>query len=338
MRRADFECAVQKYTEALKLDPENKTIRLNLKVDGARRQNKIGLNYYKQGNWEMAVKYFREARDLDYQKVYEKNLRLAEENLKVVQEEQLQKKREEETRLKASQSFELLFSKGDTPSTPVDLTFLDPNKPAATKVISFPPEKGLKINEVPKPTGPVPDWDPYSVKTRAEIIFEAFRLEDRNWNRSIQHLQNYLDTNNPHNVKVKGAISYLEGLRLYEIRHFPKPQRDKKRLFDPPNSEDSQRLLGTLDFGLAWSGPKNPLPEDRLANPLDWREERRKTAALALKTGKGDWKKAIRYLEKRLAEDEMDIEARNAFHFLQGYYGYHQFAKDQKVTRKGNGQ
>ena len=260
MKRGDLDCALQKYTEALKLDPENKTIRLNLQIDGARRQNKIGLDFYKQGNWEMAVKYFREARTLHNQKVYEDNLRLAEKNLKIAQEEALRKKREEGARLKTDQSFEPLFSKGDTASTPVDLTFLDPGKSVAPKGISPPAQKGLKIKEVPEPGGPAPEWDPAGAKTRAEIIFEAFRLGERNWNRSIQHLQNYLDTKNPHNIKVKEAISYLEGLQLYELQHFPKAQRDKQRLFDPPDTENSQRLLGVLDFRHVWPGPKNPHP------------------------------------------------------------------------------
>ena len=100
-------------------------------------------------------------------------------------------------------------------------------------------EKGLKINEPPVAPRPLPpESDPYSVNTTAEIVLDALDPKNLNgetgWDKSIAYLERYLLSKNPNNVKVKEAISYLEGLRVRSSeveRSAGKKVRRRKRGF-----------------------------------------------------------------------------------------------------------
>jgi hypothetical protein len=92
----DYDKAASCYEEALQLDPNNNSIKNNLKNAVCLRASYIGLKYYDEQNWAMAVKYFQEAYDTCGSGVSNvaDNLRNAKFMLKSEEEARAQEKRE----------------------------------------------------------------------------------------------------------------------------------------------------------------------------------------------------------------------------------------------------
>ncbi len=230
---------------------------------------------------------------------------------------------------------EPLFSKGNKYSAPVNLDFADLNKPVllepAKSKKSTAQQKGLRIKEVPKPSGPKPKWDPYSAATRTEIILDALQHGKGDWDKNIEYLENYLRVENPHNVKVKQALSYIEGLRAGAIGA-EDIQTQKKDLF-APTADDSKWLLEAItgQRTYIWPGSKNPASGAVGANPLDWKVQRTQLVLEALQKGKGDWQESIRYLEEKAQEESAEAyTAAQALQYVVGFHAYYRKLTESK--------
>jgi hypothetical protein len=194
---------------------------------------------------------------------------------------------------------------------------------------------------VPSPNAPVaPEHDPLSINTPGQIVLIALekgKVKDK-WGPSdldisINYLDNYLLTKNPYNVSVKQAVSFLEGMRVRAAIEEPK----KKDLF-APGPDDARALMEVIsgrNMTLQWPGEKNPAPSG-FENPLPWRNQRKQSIEEALTAGKNDYAKSINYLEEKLKKDKdgVDYNNRNALQYLEGYYSYQQFIREQKKTAK----
>jgi tetratricopeptide (TPR) repeat protein len=82
LSNSQFDKAISCFENALSKDPSNFTIQANLDKAKRLKANAIGIEYYKGGNWGMAVKYFQEALTFGRDSKIEYNLRQAQEQLK----------------------------------------------------------------------------------------------------------------------------------------------------------------------------------------------------------------------------------------------------------------
>ena len=170
-------------------------------------------------------------------------------------------------------------------------------------------KKGVHFKEVPSPKPVIPKYDPYSAYTAKEIVSEALKIGHNNLERAIDHLEGYRRRENPHNVKVKEALSFLQGRQAGGA--FVDDREET--LFDP-DVNDSYNLLGDVS-GINPYTMKRPDPE----NFDDWKVERTNLFLESLERGDRDWNKSKRYLEQRIKADPDDYTARNAKAYLEGF-------------------
>ncbi|MDD1778550.1 MAG: tetratricopeptide repeat protein, partial [Candidatus Helarchaeota archaeon] len=81
LNNSDFDKAISCFENALSIDPSNITIQANLNKARKLKANAIGIEYFKGGNWEMAVQYFQEALSYGRDATIEYNLRQAQAQL-----------------------------------------------------------------------------------------------------------------------------------------------------------------------------------------------------------------------------------------------------------------
>ena len=315
--------------------------------------NDIALEHSRNGRHEEAINYYKQALQYNNSSVIRENLR-REEGQRAFAKQKVDRRKlgdmmsdlqarwgkggsnqpppdmnfegEQQTQ-GATMDFvapgEPLFSKGSKTSSPVHLKSDDINKPVVldpggAQAGLNQTVKGVKFKEVPNPAEVVPQWDPYSAKSRAEIIEEALDNGRQNLGRSTQFLQDYLYKENPNNVKVKEALSYLEGVRAGSAEDELKKQRP---LFDP-NMQDHYQIIPpekNASTGI-WPGPKNPDPGARLPNPLDWRVERANQFLEALEEGHGSWDRSFEHLQSKVKADPNDFVSLQALAYLQGFH------------------
>ena len=89
----DFEKSFSCYEKALSLDPTNTVIQNNLKLAKMHKENIEGLKYVREGNWPMAIKYFKRALAYSFNKSVENSLVGAEGMLKFKQLEKIENAR-----------------------------------------------------------------------------------------------------------------------------------------------------------------------------------------------------------------------------------------------------
>jgi tetratricopeptide (TPR) repeat protein len=357
--RGDIDGAIRYYRQALAAHPGNPAAKNNLNLCNAIKAYERGMDLSRDLKWGAALDAFREAERLHRLHRYDEEVRYAEEHYNREREEERKHARSNQVSQSmlqemiaksrtgdagATAGFDFIqekepqFSKGATDSAPaalsgetVDIGVLKSGEG---------PARGLKTKEVPRFVLIPPSVDPYSAKTRAEIVLSALEEGERDWDRSIGHLKDYLATRNPYSVRVQEALSYLEGLRARN-REF-EPDR-KPALFDP-HPKDSEGLLEAVPppkesfldrlkdrFGSKEDAPAVP---DPAVDPEAWRYKRNAAILEAAAQGEGDSRRTLDYLDKKVAADEMDFTSRHALQFLEGYYGYGDFVKEQ-ASRKG---
>ena len=315
-----------------------------------------------------AIEYYAEAARLDpEEKRYQENLESAQKWLKEKQEWQRKEDQFAGARTKVGNMLDNLADKMGTQDQPVhtsgstsELEFITEKEPVVSKGSqssapvalgerSLPqdlkagqPEKGLAMKDVPLPRV-VPEWDPWSVKSTGEIVIDALAAGKKDnktgpsdLDKSILYLDRYLNTQNPDNVKVQDAVSYLEGMRARAGTQVKK----KPGIFDPSN-DDTQRLMEAIAGKKVASipAPKSPQPGGAGPNPNEWRFQRDQAIKDAVKQGKGDLKVSIGYLENKLKGDkyDTDIPSRHALKYLEAYNSYQEFslkeAKPQQLKK-----
>lgn len=361
----DFVTAIQYYERAASLNPNDAVIRNNLKNARAARARQIYELAYREDDEQARLKYYEEAVRLDPLPEYTQSLNVLRESLE--RKRMWQKEKDEFTsaRAKAGNVLDGIVSKLGEQSKPMhapgstaELEFITEKEPVISKgsITSAPvelpekavpldlkagqPEKGLVTKDVPIPEV-IPQWDPLSAKTPGEIVLRALekgkidgKMGPSNLDASINYLENYLKTGNPNNIKVKQAVSYLEGMR--ERAKLDEP--DKKPNPFEPSPDDSRYLLEAITGKKIpeWPGEKNPQAKPFGRNPLDWRKQRNQALLEALKTNQGDWDKTALYLEKKIAADAIGVDdaSRNALQYLQAYSSYEDFSLKQSKPQQ----
>ena len=225
---------------------------------------------------------------------------------------------------------EPLFSKGTKSSAPVDLKSIDPSKPPTVSPKEVKGEadsqKGLRTNYVPKPAlASLEDYH-YDKKERTDIILDALEVGRGSYIRSVRHLENYLKSVEPNNVKVQEALSYIQGMAEGEF--LLSKRKQKKGVFDP-SPDDSRALLEVIadSSKRQWPGPTiNPELDEPLSNPLDWESVRDSIIAETVKLLPADTEKATRKdfqncidaLSKQAQENPENDGVRQALLFFEG--------------------
>lgn len=147
----DHDCAINKFKEALRLNPDNRKARIELGLVLNRKAH----TFYEKHDWTRAVEYYKEALlNKPDDNVIRENLRNAEEKFNL--EKKWQAREAERARYAAVAKIKIdkmLDDLGESPSSQTgSLSFPDASSP---KSLEFPEpsQKGLKIKEVPSPYG-----------------------------------------------------------------------------------------------------------------------------------------------------------------------------------------
>jgi tetratricopeptide (TPR) repeat protein len=357
----DYVTAIQYYEKAVSLNPSDAVIRNNLKNARAARARQLYELAYQEQSEERQLKYYQEAIRLDPLPEYVQSLKVLQDSLAWKRKYKQEKDEFASARANAGNVLDGIASRlGErtnpvyTPGSSSELEFITEKEPVVSKgskdsappvlggketpqdLKKGQPQKGLVTKDVPLPEV-IPEWDPLSAKTPGQIVLRALeegkidanKKGPSNLDVSINYLENYLKTENPNNVKVREAVSYLEGMRerakVYEPEKKPNP-------FEA-SQEDSQYLLEAIAGKKIpqWPGEKNPNPKPFGRNPLDWRKQRNETLLRALKENQGDWDRTASYLEKKIAADPSGVDgnSRNAMQYLDAYRNYEEFTVKQ---------
>jgi tetratricopeptide (TPR) repeat protein len=363
----DYETAMKYYEQALRSNPWDPVIRSNLK--GARAQRARQLydlgqqRFYDNNDLEGALQYYNQAMILDPNDEYRHSIETLQESLKInreykrredefasaksrvgdklgemAQKLNVQSAPEPESSLDFIREKESAFSKPSR-STPADLASAGSQTLNPGQLRYDAKQKGLVVRDVPLPEVK-PEWDPLSIRTPGQIVLEALdagkgpdKKGPSDLDTSILYLDRYLKTENPNNVKVREAVSYLEGMRARAGM-----VQKKQGLFDA-GEHDADALMEPLSGKKApvWPGPKNPQPGAAGPNPTDWRFQRDEAVKEALKQNKGDRKAAIAFLENKVKKDDAgaDGSLSNALQYLQAYDSYQEFTVKQNDLQAG---
>jgi len=225
---------------------------------------------------------------------------------------------------------EPLFSKGTKSSAPVDLKSIDPSRPPTVSPKKVKGEvdsqKGLRTNYVPKPALASLEDYPYDKKERTDIILDALEVGRGSYTESVRHLENYLKSVEPNNVKVQEALSFIQGMA--EGDFLRRKMGEKTGLFDPSPDDSSALPEGIAGTSRRqWPGPTvNPELDQPLSNPLDWESVRGSFIAETVKllpsdtekATRKDFQKCIDALSKRSQEDPENDGVRQALLFFEG--------------------
>ncbi len=342
-RQGDYDKAIPYFEKALRFQ-QHERVRQNLLDAKSARENQLGLEYDKQDNLDAAIAQYEKALKIN------PDDKAAANNLKSAREDRDYNKRQvyyKETSQKIDAMMDDLLGalnqNSKTSAPPVSATNAGlpsgrmasaPMGPEAvpiddvsaavdpSKIQQRPhPEKGLKIKDVPPPQEVIPKNDPYYATSRADIILDAVQHGNKNWNKSVEYLENYLATQNPDNPKVREALGYVEGMR-----DFAMIVGDAEALGEDAKTQarnDSRWLLEAVSGKgtRRWPGDENPDPGTVPPNPLDPRTQRRDLVIEAVTAGKGDGQASLDYLEKRIQANPDDVPAREAHAYLNGFYG-----------------
>jgi len=354
--QGDYDAAIACYEQALRYSPYNATIRENLAKTRHAKNLRDGEEAMKNWDDEKAARCFRDALAFEEDAEIRKKLAVVEERLKFNEGLRQRDDRLKEAKGRVDRMVGDLANKMDTVRDSVgngsdgldfmgkeeppkvspaladaSLVVMDPGYSEVIDLSAFrPPERGLHVSDVPEPRlYDVPEWDPASAKTKAEIILDALK-PGRTWDTSVADLDMYLRTKNPYNTKVREAVSYLEGMRDEAALMETAP---KKGLFDAENS-DSYALLPALAQradGKTPPGTMNTLAEstERLKILNEWKSERTAIVVEALAKG-GDFPKAITYLDGKIKNDPCNYAAADARAYLEGLNAYYEFGGQKK--------
>jgi hypothetical protein len=204
-------------------------------------------------------------------------------------------------------------------------------------------EKGVTFKEVPAP-GTIRKQDlPLFAKNRPDIVLDAIKEGDGDWDKSVKFLDDYLlesgkGTELPN---IQEAVSYIEGIRdagkAAEKAGKGIPGFGKKS--DTAIEDSIAEMVGESGTHIQkskaiWPGIKDPDPQSKMPNPLNWKQERNQIVADALVKAGNDLEKGIRYLEKK-AESEAtsggsNLRTRQAIQYMEGLFAYKTYSEKQK--------
>ncbi len=232
------------------------------------------------------------------------------------------------------------FSKGTKSSAPVQLKSVHSSRPPVVSPEQLKGDvddrKGLRTNYVPKPSlGSLEDYH-YDKKERTDIILDALEVGRGSYIESVRHLEDYLTSVDPGNIKVQEALSYIQGMAEGE---FLQTEMEKKPGPFDPSPDDSRALLeaDSVTLKRTWPGRTvNPELDQPLTNPLDWRSVR-DTAIVetfdllpegAEEPARDDWQRCIRSLEKR-GREHPDVNGyTQALQFFKGVITHYDLPGD----------
>jgi len=116
----DYDNAIRHYEEAIKLNPENEAARDNRRIAKAKKANHIGIQYFNDENWEMSVRYFKEAVGFSDHEIYRENLRYAKALLDKQMSQEMRTDKIEDAKEKINAMLDELASDLGTPPPAVD--------------------------------------------------------------------------------------------------------------------------------------------------------------------------------------------------------------------------
>jgi len=212
-QRKDYECAIKKYEEALKLNPYNETFKKNLQIGLGKRANQRGNDYFYQGQYDLAIRYYEESLRLypnDPGGITKDNLRQAREAqaAKTAREAELARQKKwaaerEKISAMVSDLSKELESKPPLSSDTVDLTFLDPNKP-----ITIDP-RVVKGSQTPQEAAKTRERE---FKTGAEKQFALLSIKKGDYEKAIFYLMEARKTD-PQNDDIKKSLALVFHLK-----------------------------------------------------------------------------------------------------------------------------
>ena len=228
--------AIECYEQALTLSPDDEIIKRNLTIARQAKFNDIGLKYCKEYNWEMGIKYFKEALSYGPDSTIEENLRIAKARLKEAehQKEELAKK-EEARRLNDNDCLQYRQS-GD-----FDKSFSCY-------------EKAISLN----PTDPVIKNNLQLAKMDKANTLALKYFKEQNWKMAIKYLKEALSYGSDENIK--DSLAKAEGTAKLEKQE---KAEDAHRIDLAGAKERINKVVGDLAGGFDGSanteGSSNPL-------------------------------------------------------------------------------
>ncbi len=217
-KKENIDCAIEKFKEALKWNPDDEAIKEKIEKNlqnsisyKAYKLHQKGNDYYYQRNYDMAIKCYKEAWDLDHDPQTKNNLMIAEEAQKIKDkktvEQQSEQQKEAELQAKISHmmdnlSKELGSSETSAPlsSDTVDLTFLDPNKPLVVD------PRVIKGQKTPEEASKEREKE---FKAGAEKNLALLSVKKGDYEKAIFYLMEAQKTNpNDENIKKSLAVVF----------------------------------------------------------------------------------------------------------------------------------
>lgn len=191
------------------------------------------------------------------------------------------------------------------------------------KIDVTPPSQRVLVRKVRNPMQlPMGTWLRYVKSDRAGLIMDALEKGKGDLDEAIDYLDGQIIKHGG-NMVSESALSFLEGLRTSYIAAGAEYRRANKE-GGKRVSIESEALMQAMIDGSGkhkWPGPKNPKPQNRLENPLDWRAQRRDKMLSVLAETPND----LSATYSRLQHDQKARAAANAEHYLRGAFAYWDF-------------
>ncbi|MDV2504525.1 MAG: tetratricopeptide repeat protein [bacterium] len=187
--KEDYDTAIHYYEEALRYMPNDpdirESIRLLRSIKGSikgKKANTIGVEYFNKGDYETAIKYFREALRFDPNgSVKQANLRNAEAKLKEQREEQVRERKLAESKTKVRRMLDNMSEEFGSSTLPKgSLGFMSPRKPLVAKGSKGSSSEGLQFMDPRQEGGAISDTGARlkSVKKTGKWAVSAKTIEE----------------------------------------------------------------------------------------------------------------------------------------------------------------
>lgn len=367
----DIDGSLANYELAAKLNPDDPVIQNNLRKARGRKADRNGLDYAGQQKWDLAIKSFQEAINIDNCSEYREHLEeaLNWKELDKPRQKQMQEldksKEKVSSRLgELAQEFgktntaagpgpeldfisakESLYSKGDQTTSVVDLRRSSQEKLPVIdpKVTSgkWSKEKFEQLKtDISSEIYPECQDKNLDCAARTELILDAVQTEEGDWEKSVIFLEKEAQKRGGATPVFQQSISYLEGFQYYEkwsLEYYEK--------LNPPAAKDAvggaETLLDDLwrESKSGWPGPKRQAPsliggQPVMDNPDNWKMDRTKLVYASLEENKSNLNAAIRQLEKKVKNNPKDNTAINALNFFRGWEGFYELAQEYNAKKR----
>ncbi|MFH0787169.1 MAG: tetratricopeptide repeat protein [Pseudomonadota bacterium] len=356
--RKDYDCAIEKFEQAIRLNPNNETFKRNLRILKGKKANKIGNDYFSQGNFDLAIEFYKKSLEIypgDPGNVTQDNLRQAREAKKRKEANIEREQKQAEARSKISDMMENLSkelgssgSKAPLSSDTVDLTFLDPNKPIMVD------PRVVKGAMAPKEAEKEREKD---FKTGTETKLALVAIREKNYEKAIFYLMEARKTK-PEDEDIKKSLAFVYHLK--ETRKGNKePSPKATALLDAfqygngnwkksmdylkewyKASPDNFGVRDALNFteGLAKGLNKDTGPWEILPSPYPAQQWSRPVSEL-IKKGldavmKSDAEAAHHYFKRAHKLSPTDVGIRDTLNYTEGVCAAEQWLLSPKKSNK----